>query len=211
MVEGDGATREAARKRTSEANLRLVVSRSPRSATWAGHCGCSDLIPGGQPRPHRRPSRKSTIPRATSSPPTRPGRSARPSPAPSPIGRARSASRCIWSRRSTGCCKQHRSPAAAHQLGQSSRSRQTGIADELHIQVEQGAQRSCAIAQEPVSLETPIGEEEDGHLGDFIPDDDAPQPAEEAASHTLLQVSSSPRCWPRSPRAQSRCCACASV
>ncbi len=37
------------------------------------------------------------------------------------------------------------------------------------------------IAQEPVSLETPIGEEEDSHLGDFIPDDDAPAPAETAA------------------------------
>ncbi|MFA9380327.1 MAG: RNA polymerase sigma factor RpoD [Acetanaerobacterium sp.] len=42
------------------------------------------------------------------------------------------------------------------------------------------------VAQEPVSLETPIGEEEDSHLGDFIPDDDAPAPAE-AASHTLLK------------------------
>ncbi len=42
------------------------------------------------------------------------------------------------------------------------------------------------IAQEPVSLETPIGEEEDSHLGDFIPDDDAPAPAE-AASFTLLK------------------------
>ena len=42
------------------------------------------------------------------------------------------------------------------------------------------------IAQEPVSLETPIGEEEDSHLGDFIPDDDALEPAE-AASFTLLK------------------------
>ena len=42
------------------------------------------------------------------------------------------------------------------------------------------------IAQEPVSLETPIGEEEDSHLGDFIPDDDAPAPAE-AASHALMR------------------------
>ncbi len=42
------------------------------------------------------------------------------------------------------------------------------------------------IAQEPVSLETPIGEEEDSHLGDFIPDDDAPEPAE-AASFMLLR------------------------
>ncbi len=42
------------------------------------------------------------------------------------------------------------------------------------------------VAQEPVSLETPIGEEEDSHLGDFIPDDDAPAP-QDAASHTLLK------------------------
>ena len=42
------------------------------------------------------------------------------------------------------------------------------------------------IAQEPVSLETPIGEEEDSHLGDFIPDDDAPAPAD-AAAFTLLK------------------------
>ncbi len=42
------------------------------------------------------------------------------------------------------------------------------------------------IAQEPVSLETPIGEEEDSHLGDFIPDDDIPAPAE-AAAFTLLK------------------------
>ena len=42
------------------------------------------------------------------------------------------------------------------------------------------------VAQEPVSLETPIGEEEDSHLSDFIPDDDAPAP-QDAASHTLLR------------------------
>ena len=42
------------------------------------------------------------------------------------------------------------------------------------------------VAQEPVSLETPIGEEEDSHLGDFIPDDDAPAPAD-AASQTILR------------------------
>ena len=41
------------------------------------------------------------------------------------------------------------------------------------------------VAQEPVSLETPVGEEEDSHLGDFLPDSDASQPPEEA-SHTLL-------------------------
>ena len=43
------------------------------------------------------------------------------------------------------------------------------------------------IAQEPVSLETPIGEEEDSHLGDFIPDDDAPAPAE-AAALSLIHI-----------------------
>ena len=42
------------------------------------------------------------------------------------------------------------------------------------------------IAQDPVSLETPIGEEEDSHLGDFIPDDDSPAP-EEAVSYTVLR------------------------
>ena len=42
------------------------------------------------------------------------------------------------------------------------------------------------IAQDPVSLETPIGEEEDSHLGDFIPDDDSPAPAE-AASQSMLR------------------------
>ncbi|EKX93111.1 Sigma-A [Peptostreptococcus anaerobius] len=42
------------------------------------------------------------------------------------------------------------------------------------------------IAQDPVSLETPIGEEEDSHLGDFIPDEDAPAPAE-AAAYSLLK------------------------
>lgn len=42
------------------------------------------------------------------------------------------------------------------------------------------------VAQDPVSLETPIGEEEDSHLGDFIPDDDSPAPAE-AATRTLLR------------------------
>ena len=42
------------------------------------------------------------------------------------------------------------------------------------------------VAQEPVSLETPIGEEEDSHLGDFIPDEDAPAPSD-VASHTMLK------------------------
>ena len=45
------------------------------------------------------------------------------------------------------------------------------------------------IAQEPVSLETPIGEEEDSHLGDFIPDDDAPAPAEAASLYACCKSS----------------------
>ncbi len=59
------------------------------------------------------------------------------------------------------------------------------IADELGMPADK-VQEIMRVAQEPVSLETPIGEEEDSHLGDFIPDDDAPAPAE-AASHTLLK------------------------
>ena len=59
------------------------------------------------------------------------------------------------------------------------------IAAEMNIPVEK-VRDILKIAQEPVSLETPIGEEEDSHLGDFIPDDDAPAPAE-AAAFTLLK------------------------
>ena len=59
------------------------------------------------------------------------------------------------------------------------------IAAEMNMPVEK-VREIMKIAQEPVSLETPIGEEEDSHLGDFIPDDDAPAPAE-AASYTLLR------------------------
>ena len=44
------------------------------------------------------------------------------------------------------------------------------------------------IAQDPVSLETPIGEEEDSHLGDFIPDEDAPAPADEACNSVRKQT-----------------------
>ena len=59
------------------------------------------------------------------------------------------------------------------------------IAAELDMPVDK-VREIMRVSQEPVSLETPIGEEEDSHLGDFIPDDDAPAPAE-AASHTLLK------------------------
>ncbi|SDF24655.1 RNA polymerase sigma factor RpoD [Sporolituus thermophilus] len=59
------------------------------------------------------------------------------------------------------------------------------IAREMDISVER-VREIMKIAQEPVSLETPIGEEEDSHLGDFIEDQDAPAPAE-AASFMLLK------------------------
>lgn len=59
------------------------------------------------------------------------------------------------------------------------------IAEEMSMPVDK-VREILKIAQEPVSLETPIGEEEDSHLGDFIPDEDASEPSE-AASFTLLK------------------------
>ena len=59
------------------------------------------------------------------------------------------------------------------------------IAKEMQVSVDK-VREIMKIAQEPVSLETPIGEEEDSHLGDFIPDNDIPAPAEVAA-FTLLR------------------------
>ncbi|MBE6996664.1 MAG: RNA polymerase sigma factor RpoD [Ruminococcaceae bacterium] len=59
------------------------------------------------------------------------------------------------------------------------------IAEEMGMPVDK-VRDILKIAQEPVSLETPIGEEEDSHLADFIPDEDASEPAE-AASFTLLK------------------------
>ena len=59
------------------------------------------------------------------------------------------------------------------------------IATQMEMPVDK-VREIMKIAQEPVSLETPIGEEEDSHLGDFIPDDEAPAPAE-AAAFTMLK------------------------
>ncbi len=59
------------------------------------------------------------------------------------------------------------------------------IAEKLNMPADK-VREILRSAQEPVSLETPIGEEEDSHLGDFIPDDDAPAPAD-AASNALLK------------------------
>jgi RNA polymerase primary sigma factor len=59
------------------------------------------------------------------------------------------------------------------------------IGEELELPSER-VREITKVSQEPVSLETPIGEEEDSHLGDFIPDDGALAPAD-AASHQLLK------------------------
>ncbi len=62
-------------------------------------------------------------------------------------------------------------------------------AEEIALELEMPSEKVrevMRVAQEPVSLETPIGEEEDSHLGDFIPDEEAPAPAD-AASHLLLK------------------------
>ena len=59
------------------------------------------------------------------------------------------------------------------------------IAKEMNM-TEEKVREIMKIAQDPVSLETPMGEEEDSHLGDFIPDEDAPAPAE-AAAYSLLK------------------------
>lgn len=59
------------------------------------------------------------------------------------------------------------------------------IAREMNISVEK-VREIQKISQEPVSLETPIGEEEDSHLGDFIPDDDVPSPSD-AAAYMMLK------------------------
>jgi RNA polymerase primary sigma factor len=59
------------------------------------------------------------------------------------------------------------------------------IAEEMDI-TEEKVREILKIAQEPVSLETPIGEEEDSHLGDFIPDEEVPAPAD-ATAYSMLK------------------------
>ena len=61
------------------------------------------------------------------------------------------------------------------------------IAEKLNMPLDK-VREIIRIAQDPVSLETPIGEEEDSHLGDFIPDEDAPAPADEACNSVLKQT-----------------------
>jgi len=70
-----------------------------------------------------------------------------------------------------------------HETGQEASPEE--IAKKLEMPVEKVLE-IMRIAQDPVSLETPVGEEEDSHLGDFIPDDQAPSP-DEAASNAMLK------------------------
>lgn len=72
------------------------------------------------------------------------------------------------------------------------------IAEEMGLPVEK-VRDIMKISQEPVSLETPIGEEEDSHLGDFIPDDDVPPPSDSAA-FTLLKEQLSGVLYTLTPR-----------
>ena len=75
------------------------------------------------------------------------------------------------------------------------------IAEKLDMPVEK-VREILKIAQEPVSLETPIGEEEDSHLGDFIQDDNVPAPAE-AAAYTMLKEQIGEVLTSLTPREQS--------
>ncbi|MCI5603599.1 MAG: RNA polymerase sigma factor RpoD [Lachnospiraceae bacterium] len=75
------------------------------------------------------------------------------------------------------------------------------IAEKLDMPVEK-VREILKIAQEPVSLETPIGEEEDSHLGDFIQDDNVPVPAE-AAAYTMLKEQIGEVLTSLTPREQS--------
>ncbi|MCQ2428528.1 MAG: RNA polymerase sigma factor RpoD [Clostridia bacterium] len=61
------------------------------------------------------------------------------------------------------------------------------LAEKMGISADK-VRETLKIAQEPVSLETPIGEEEDSHLGDFIPDDETPAPADAASANIVRQV-----------------------
>lgn len=82
-----------------------------------------------------------------------------------------------------------------HKLGRVSRqlSQELGkdptpeqIAQEMNMPVDK-VREIMKISQDPVSLETPVGEEEDSHIGDFIPDEDAPAPSESAAAILLRE------------------------